>query len=78
MDSELLVHQCRMEVAEQLYDVFVYCRPDGSHIAKTFFAPQDVIVNDGSTLEEVLTKHRRLLPLAVNSRQILREFRDHP
>jgi len=34
-----------------------------------------VIVNDGLSLEEVLAKHRRVLPLAVNSRQILRELK---
>jgi hypothetical protein len=77
MNSELLVHQCRMEVTGQHYDVFVYRRPDGSHIAKTFFAPHDVIVNDGPSLDEVLAKHRLLLPLAVNSRQILQEFRNN-
>jgi len=75
MDSEFLVHQSRIEVAGHHYDVFVYRRGDGSHIAKTFFAPHDVIVNDGSSLDDVLMKHRHLLPLAISSRQILQEFR---
>jgi hypothetical protein len=75
MESETLVHQCLMTISGQDYEVFVYSRADGSHLAKTYFTPQDVIINDGPSLDAVLVKHERVLPLAVNSRQILREFR---
>jgi hypothetical protein len=34
-----------------------------------------VIINDGPSLSDVLIKHQHLLPLAVNSRYILEEFR---
>jgi hypothetical protein len=34
-----------------------------------------VIINDGPSLSDVLIKHKHLLPLAVNSRHILEEFR---
>jgi len=74
MESEILVHKSIFHVAGQDYEVAVYTRPDGAHVAKTSFSPVDVIVNDGHSLEEVLAKHRRVLPLAVNSRQILREL----
>jgi hypothetical protein len=74
MESEILVHKSIFHVAGQDYEVTVYTRPDGAHVAKTSFSPVDVIVNDGHSLEEVLAKHRRILPLAVNSRQILREL----
>lgn len=72
---EKLVHKTSLEVADKHYEVLVYSRPDGSHIAKTFFNANDVIINDGVSMEEVLVKHRQLLPLAVNSREILRQLR---
>jgi len=75
MKIEKLVHTCFFEIADQSYEVLVYSRPDGGHLAKTSFAPDDVIINDGLSLKEVLDKHRHLLPLAVNSREILRQLR---
>jgi hypothetical protein len=75
METEILVHTCMMTISGEDYEVFVYSRADGSHIAKTFFTPQDVIINDGPSVDAVLVKHERVLPLAVNSRQILRELR---
>lgn len=75
MENETLIHKCRFYVAGQDYDVFIYSRPDGSHIAKTFFTSQDVIINDGLSLDDVLAKHQRLLPLAVNSRLLLKDLR---
>ena len=74
MDSGTLVHKSLFHVAGQDYEIVVFTRPDGTHVAKTAFSPVDVIVNDGLSLDEVLAKHRRLLPLAINSRQILREL----
>jgi hypothetical protein len=74
MEPEILVHKSIFHVAGQDYEVAVYTRPDGAHVAKTSFSPVDVIVNDGRSLDDVLAKHRRVLPLAVNSRQILREL----
>jgi hypothetical protein len=75
MSADILVHQSVYHFGGQDYQVSVYSRPDGSHVARTAFSAEDVIVNDGPTLEEVLAKHQRLLPLAVNSRQLLRNFR---
>jgi hypothetical protein len=75
MSADILVHQSVYHFGGQDYPVCVYSRPDGSHVARTAFSAEDVIVNDGPTLEEVLSKHQRLLPLAVNSRQLLRNFR---
>jgi hypothetical protein len=74
MGPELLVHKCNLLIGGDEYEVLIYCRPDGSHVAKTHFSPEDVIINDGRTVDDVLTKHQHLLPLAINSRQILREF----
>lgn len=77
MKAEILVHKSIFHIAGQDYEVAVYTRPDGAHVAKTSFSPVDVIINDALSLEEVLAKHRRVLPLAVNSRKILREL-DRP
>ncbi|WP_226989392.1 hypothetical protein [Desulfuromonas sp. TF] len=75
MDTENLVHRSHFNIAGRDYEVLVFCRPDGSHVAKTYFTSDDVIINDGPSLDHVLNKHQRLLPLAVNSRHILEEFR---
>jgi len=74
MEPEILVHKSIFHVAGQDYEVAVYARPNGAHVAKTSFSPVDVIVNDGRSLEDALDRHQRVLPLAINSRQILREL----
>jgi len=75
MEKEVLVHSCRLHVSGADYEVQVFSRPDGSHVAKTVFSRDDIIIHDGFSLNEVLDKHRRLLPLAINSRMILQELR---
>jgi len=78
MSEEKLVHRTDIELHGDLYQIMVFCREDGRHFAKTFFAEDDIIINDGATLEEVLVKHQRLLPLAISSRKILQDFRGGP
>jgi hypothetical protein len=75
MDSEKLVHSCRLDILGSEYEVLVFSRQDGSFVAKTVFSSEDVIINDGLSLEDALDRHRRLLPLAVDSRSILRAYR---
>lgn len=75
MEKEMLVHRTTLNIAGTDYEVLVFSREEGGHLAKTFFDENDIIINDGISLEEALAKHERLLPLAVNSRQILRELR---
>ncbi len=70
MEKEILVHKCLLPVESDEYEVLVYSRPDGSHVAKTVLDVYDVIINDGPTLDAALEKHRALLPLAINSRQL--------
>lgn len=73
-NKEVIVHKGSCQIGGKDYEILVYSR-DGRHFAKTVFAPEDVIISDGSTVDEVLSRHRRLLPLAINSRQILHDFR---
>jgi len=75
MTNENLVHKGTVQVGEDIYEVLVFLRRDGRHIAKTFFDREDVIINDGPSLEEALERHQRLLPLAIDSRRILEDFR---
>jgi hypothetical protein len=70
MDDLQLVHKLVCDLNEQEYLIEVFMRPDGSHFARTVFSRDDVIISDGCSLEEVLLKHRELLPLAVSSRQL--------
>jgi hypothetical protein len=75
MERSTPVHTSIIEIAGREYEIVVYSRPDGSHVARTAFGPNDVILNDGLTLDEVLVKHRNLLPLAINSRHLLQQAR---
>ena len=70
MDSIQLVHQLMCDFEGEKYLIEVFCRPDGGHFARTVFSPQDVIISDGFSLDEVLFKHQDLLPLAIHSRQM--------
>ncbi len=70
MEDFKLVQKLVLDFDGREYIVEVFCRPDGRHFARTVFTPQDVIICDGSSLEEALLKHREMLPLAVNSRQM--------
>ena len=70
MDSETLVHKCDFPIGSDRYEILVYSRPDGSHVAKTTLDTYDVIINDGATLDDALKKQTELLPLAINSRQL--------
>ncbi len=75
MSSEILVHKCDIPVGGDRYEILVYSRPDGSHVAKTILDTYDVIINDGDTLDEALKRHTDLLPLAINSRQLFPKSR---
>ncbi len=43
-----------------------------SHMAKTTLGPDDDIIIDGASVEEVLSKQQAILPLAILSRSIAR------
>ncbi len=68
---ENLVHTSRVAIAEREFEVLVFQRTGGGFLAKTYFSPVDVIIHDGPSVDEVLTRHRQVLPLAVNSRELL-------
>jgi hypothetical protein len=72
MSGERLVHEGDMEFQGVRYEIRVFCADDGRHYAKTRFSDDDIIINDGPTLNDVLSKHASLLPLAVHSRKLLR------
>ncbi len=78
MADEILVHKAKMVLHGDTYEIMVFCREDGRHFAKTLFAHDDIIINDGATLEEALAKHERLLPLAISSRKVLHAFKGNP
>lgn len=70
MENSQLAHQMTCDFDGEEYLIEVFLRPGGSYFARTVFSPQDVIISDGVSLEEVLDKHQGLLPLAVHSRQL--------
>lgn len=72
--KEILVHQKTVVIGGESYLISVYSRADGRHFARTYFSDFDVIINDGFSLQETLAKQEQLLPLAVNSRKLMREL----
>ena len=76
MESEILVHKCAVPVNSNRYEILIYSRPDGRHVAKTILDTYDVIINDGATLDDALRKQTELLPLAINSRLLFVRSRE--
>lgn len=70
MVNTQLVDKLVCDFEGRKYVVEVFSRSDGSHFARTVFSPQDVIISDGFSYEEALTKHQDLLPLAIRSRKM--------
>lgn len=78
MHDDVLVHTADIEYLGDCYQVMIFCRNDGRHFAKTFFAKDDIIISDGISMEDTLAKHERLLPLAISSRKMLQGARRYP
>jgi hypothetical protein len=71
MSGEMLVHKTEVELNGDRYEILVFCREDGRFFARTSFGENDIIIHDGPSLEEVLSKHEQVLSLAVTSRDVL-------
>ena len=73
MEHELLVSEY-FSWEGRCYQVQVYRRLYAhmrcSHIARTTLGPDDDIITDGASVEEVLHKHQAILPLAILSRAV--------
>lgn len=71
-----LVGSRMLEHDQKAYITHVYRRTKKNggfiHTAETVLDSGDNIVSDGTTLEEVLAKQRRILPLALFSRDVLK------
>ncbi len=70
MPHDELVHKSVFDFSDNSYQICIYCRDGKNYIAKTQFGPEDMIINDGADLSALLERHRRLLPLAIISRQM--------
>ena len=73
MEQELLLNEYFLWQG-QSYPIRVYRYPSGkarcSHVAETALGPDDYVISDGSSVEEVLHKQQTILPLAILSRAI--------
>lgn len=70
MQHEELVHKSFFDFLDRSYTICIYRRGEDNYIAKTEFSPEDMIINDGIDMVALLERHRRLLPLAIISRQM--------
>lgn len=77
MSKKQLVHKCQIRLDGTDYQVLVYSCSNGRVFAETSLDANDIIINDGSSLEEVLEKHNRLLPLAVTSHEMRKQLKNH-
>ena len=71
MSGEKLVHRAEVDLNGRRYEILVFRRDDGRFFARTSFDENDIIIHDGTSLEEVLSKHEQVLALAVTSRSVL-------
>ena len=71
MTGEKLVHRSEVDLNGNRYEIQVFCHDNGRFFARTSFGENDIIIHDGSSLEEVLLKHEQVLSLAVTSRSVL-------
>lgn len=78
MSNEILVHNSVVTISGESYTVSVFCRQDGHHFASTSLSEKDVIINDGPSLDDVLSTHIKLLPLALHSRKMVGEIKTYP
>lgn len=73
MEQELLLREHFLWQGQR-YLICVYRYRNGkarcSHVAETALGPDDVVVSDGRSAEEVLRKQQAVLPLAIMSRSI--------
>jgi hypothetical protein len=80
MASMHLVGSRLLQCAEKTYMTRVYRCPKKNggfiHTAETELDSGDNIVSDGNTVEEALAKQRKILPLALFSRDVLRRVTD--
>ncbi|MBN2644010.1 MAG: hypothetical protein JXR59_00880 [Desulfuromonadaceae bacterium] len=70
METEELVHESQFVFCDKDYRITIYRRVRDGYVAKTEFSEDDLIINDGPDLDLLLERHRRLLPLAILSRQM--------
>lgn len=70
MARKRLVHKTEYKYEGIPYEIMVYCDGEGHHFAETYLNDDDIIINDGPSLEEVLNKHTSILPLAIASHKI--------
>ncbi|MDY0190984.1 MAG: hypothetical protein RBR22_09655 [Desulfuromonas sp.] len=70
MSQEELVHKSFFKFSDRSYPIMIYLCDGKNYIAKTEFGPDDMIINDGMELKSLLEMHKRLLPLAIISRQM--------
>jgi hypothetical protein len=75
MEQELLLNEHFLWQG-QSYPIRVYRHTSGkarcSHVAETALGPDDYVISDGSSVEEVLHKQQTILPLAILSRAIVK------
>lgn len=64
------VHDEILVIDQMPFQVRIYRTETGRYLAESVFAPDDRVVVDGPSLEDVLRQCRDLLPLALASRDL--------
>jgi hypothetical protein len=78
VEQEKPLHSSDLEVNGETFNIQVYCSTPGRFFAKTSLGEGDVIITDGRSLPEALTKHENLLPLAISTRELTQSYQGSP
>ncbi|GFO56593.1 hypothetical protein GMSM_36000 [Geomonas sp. Red276] len=74
MDEENPIHSSELEVNGEYFCISVYSSAAGRYFAKTCLGDGDVIITDGRSLDDALSKHENLLPLAIGTRELTHSY----
>jgi|GEM_PF-818836 len=78
MEEERFLYASEVDLNGECFTIRVFSGSAGGFFASTQLGNGDIVITDGPTHPETLKKHADLLPLAISSRELNRQFRGHP
>lgn len=78
MKEERFLYSSEIDLNGECFTIKVFCSSAGGFFASTQLGNGDIVITDGPTHPETLRKHADLLPLAISSRELNRQFRGQP
>lgn len=70
MNKLPIVREVELLIMGEHCQIQVFGRENGTYFALTKFSDTDAIISDGRSIDEVLTRHKCSLPVAIDSRRL--------